>query len=129
MNLSGKTALVTGGSRGIGRAIAIEFAKQGAAVALIGRDVDALAESARLCAGARPGAVAELFAGDVADLATVERIAADVLARFGRIDCAVAGAGQSVDALLLRLKSETIDRMLDVTSSRPSISAGRSPNQ
>jgi 3-oxoacyl-[acyl-carrier protein] reductase len=114
MNLSGKTALVTGGSRGIGRAIAIEFAKQGADVALIGRDLDALAESAALCANARPGAVAELFAGDVADQATVERIAADVLARFGRIDCAVAGAGQSVDALLLRLKSETIDRMLDV---------------
>jgi 3-oxoacyl-[acyl-carrier protein] reductase len=114
MTFAAKTALITGASRGIGRAIAIEFAKRGADVALIGRDVGALRESAQACANARPGAVAEMFQGDVTDQAAVERIVADVVTRFGRIDVAVANAGQSADALLLRLRSETIDRMLDV---------------
>ncbi len=114
MNFTGKVALITGASRGIGRAVAIEFARHGADLALIGRDVEALRESAALCANARPGAVADIFTGDVAEQAAVERMVADAIARFGRIDFAVANAGQSIDALLLRLKSETIDRMLDV---------------
>ncbi len=114
MNFAGKTALITGGSRGIGRAVAIEFARRGADLALIGRDVNALHESAQACADARPGAVAEIFEADVTDQAAIERIVAEVVTRFGRIDAAVANAGQSVDSLLLRLKSETIDRMLDV---------------
>lgn len=114
MTLANKTALVTGASRGIGRAIAVEFSRQGADVALLGRDTAALEETAGLCAGVRPGAVAEIYNCDVTDAAAIERIAGEVVARFGRIDCAVANAGQSIDALLLRLKPETVDRMLDV---------------
>ncbi|HEX3671369.1 MAG TPA: 3-oxoacyl-ACP reductase FabG [Candidatus Cybelea sp.] len=114
MNFAGKTALVTGGSRGIGRAIAVELARHGADVALIGRDVNALAESAAACANARPGALAHVFEGDVTDQAAVERIVGEALTRFGRIDFAIANAGQSVDALLLRLKPETIDHLLNV---------------
>jgi len=114
MNFSGKTAIVTGASRGIGRAIAIEFARCGAEVALVGRDGAALRESAALCAHARPGVVAELFEADVTDNAAVERVVGDALGRFGRIDFAVANAGRSVDALLLRLRPETLDAMLDV---------------
>lgn len=114
MNFAGKTALVTGGSRGIGRAIAVELARRGADVALVGRDVNALAESAAACANARPGAVAHVFEGDVTDQAAVERIIGEAVARFGRIDFAIANAGQSVDALLLRLKAETIDHLLNV---------------
>jgi 3-oxoacyl-[acyl-carrier protein] reductase len=114
MNFTGKTALITGGSRGIGRAIAVEFARLGADVALIGRDVEALRESAGSCANARPGATAEIFVADVADQDAVNRVVGDVVARFGSVDYAIANAGQSVDALLLRLRSETIDRMIDV---------------
>jgi 3-oxoacyl-[acyl-carrier protein] reductase len=114
MNFAGKVALVTGASRGIGRAIAVEFARRGADVALIGRDTQALEESAGLCASARPGAVAHLFAADVTDRAAVEAAVSQTLERFGRIDAAVANAGQSTDALLLRLKPETIDHLLDV---------------
>jgi 3-oxoacyl-[acyl-carrier protein] reductase len=114
MNLTGKTALITGASRGIGQAVAIEFASRGADVALVGRDVAALRDCAAACANARAGAVAEIFEGDVAQQTVIERIVAYATQRFGRIDYAAACAGQSIDALLLRLKSETIDRMLDV---------------
>jgi 3-oxoacyl-[acyl-carrier protein] reductase len=114
MNLQGRTALITGASRGIGRAIAVEFARRGADVALVGRDLAALEETGAACASARTGATAELFQADVTDREAIDRIVAEVVARFGRLDCAVANAGQSVDGLLLRLKAETIDSMLDV---------------
>jgi 3-oxoacyl-[acyl-carrier protein] reductase len=114
MRFEGKSALITGASRGIGRAIAVEFARRGADVALVGRDSASLEETAGLCARERPGAVAHIFRGDVTDQASVERAVAETLERFGRIDCAVANAGQSIDSLLLRLKAETIDQMLDV---------------
>ena len=113
MNFAGKAAIVTGASRGIGRAIAVEFARLGADVALVGRDTAALEETAGLCANARPGAVAELLAADVTDQASVERVVAAAIERFTRLDFAVANAGQSVDALLVRLKRETIDQLLD----------------
>ncbi len=114
MMLTGKIALVTGASRGIGRAIAVEFARRGADVALVGRDTAALQETGVACASARAGATAELFEADVTDRESMERIVGDTLERFGRLDCAIANAGQSIDGLLLRLKPETIDRMLDV---------------
>ncbi len=114
MTFAGKTALVTGASRGIGRAIAVEFARSGADVALVGRDTAALEETAALCANSRPGAVAEIFPGDVTDQGAMDRIVGLAVERFGRLDCAVANAGQSVDSLLLRLKAETIDHLLDV---------------
>ncbi len=114
MRLAGKAALITGASRGIGRAIAVEFARDGADVALIGRDTAALRESSEACVRARPGAVAEVYEGDVTDREAIERIVNEVVGRFGKIDCAVANAGQSVDALLLRLKPETIDHLLHV---------------
>jgi 3-oxoacyl-[acyl-carrier protein] reductase len=114
VNVTGKTALITGASRGIGRAIAIEFARSGADVALVGRDGDALEETAAACESVRPGVVALRFIADVADRQSVERFVTETVERFGRLDSAVANAGQSVDALLLRLSDETIDQLLEV---------------
>ena len=114
MKLDGKIALVTGASRGIGRAVAVELSRLGAEVALVGRDREALQESVTACTNARPGAEAAFFEGNVTDRAAMDRIVGEVTSRFGRLDCAVANAGQSVDALLLRLKTETIDHLLDV---------------
>ena len=114
MRFDGKTALVTGASRGIGRAIAVEFAVRGADVALVGRDRAALEETAAECANRRPGASAHVILADVTDQSSVERAVGETLERFGRVDCAIANAGQSVDSLLLRLKAETIDHMLAV---------------
>ncbi len=114
MMLGEKVALITGASRGIGRGIAVEFARQGANVALVGRDAAALEETATLCAGARTGTTAEVFTADVTDAPALERVVAQTVERFGRVDCAIANAGQSIDSLLMRLKPETLDRMLDV---------------
>lgn len=111
---NGKVALITGASRGIGRAIATELCKRGADVVLVGRDRSALDETAQHCVGERLGAVAHVIIGDVADPATMDAVVAETLERFGRVDFAVANAGQSIDSLLMRLKPEVIDQMLNV---------------
>jgi len=109
-----KVALITGASRGIGRAIAVEFARLGADVALVGRDRASLEETAGECAAARPGATAEIIIADVADPAAVEGAVAATTQRFGRLDFAIANAGQSIDSLVMRLKPEVIDQLLSV---------------
>jgi len=114
MKFDGKVALITGASRGIGRGIALELCKRGADVVLVGRDRAALDETAQLCAGERPGAVAHVAIADVVDQAAIEAVVAETMARFGRVDFAIANAGQSIDALLLRLKADVIDKMLDI---------------
>jgi 3-oxoacyl-[acyl-carrier protein] reductase len=114
MSLQSKVALITGASRGIGRGIAVEMCRQGAEVVLVGRDRASLDETARECANARIGATAEIVTADVADPAAMEAAVATALGRFGRCDFAVANAGQSIDALLVRLKPETIEQMLAV---------------
>lgn len=114
MNFDGKVALITGASRGIGRAIAVEFSRRGADAVLIGRDTAALAETKAACEAARPAAKAQTIAADVSDAVAVNGFVDEALATFGRIDFAIANAGQSVDGLLLRLKPETVDQLLDV---------------
>lgn len=114
MEFEGKIALVTGASRGIGRAIAAEFAGRGADVILVGRDRPALDETAAACASSRVGVRTLLITADVADAPAVDGFVAQAMEHFGRIDFAVANAGQSIDGLLLRLRPETIDRLLDV---------------
>ncbi|HTX57089.1 MAG TPA: SDR family NAD(P)-dependent oxidoreductase [Candidatus Acidoferrales bacterium] len=111
---NGKVALVTGASRGIGRAIAVEMCRGGCDVVLVGRDRAALDESAGECAAVRPGATAEVLIADVADQAAVEGAVNAAVERFGRLDFAIANAGQSIDALIMRLKPETIDQLLAV---------------
>lgn len=114
MSFSDKVALITGASRGIGRAIAVELCRQGADVALIGRDRAALDETAGECVAVRPGATADVLIADVADHAAVEGAVDATLKRFGRLDFAIANAGQSIDALLLRLKPEVLDQLIAV---------------
>ncbi len=114
MILEGKVALVTGASRGIGRAIAVDLTKHGADVALAGRDDAALQETVAACNSARAGAKTLVLTGDVADRAAVDEFVAKTVEKFGRLDSAIANAGQSVDALLLRLKPEVLEQMLSV---------------
>jgi 3-oxoacyl-[acyl-carrier protein] reductase len=112
--VTGKVAVVTGASRGIGRAIAVDLAGAGADVALFGRDTLALEETKAACEQARAGAKVSLHVADVAVEADVADAIAAVLKEHGRIDVAVANAGQAKDGLILRFKGADLDRLIDV---------------
>jgi 3-oxoacyl-[acyl-carrier protein] reductase len=112
-DLTGKVAIVTGGSRGIGRAIARALAKQGAEVVVgYAGNEDAARQTVSSIESEGGRARAERF--DVADMAATESAIAEVVKRTGRLDILVANAGVSIDALLLRLTEEDLDRTLAV---------------
>jgi 3-oxoacyl-[acyl-carrier protein] reductase len=104
IDLSGKNALVTGSTRGIGRAIAEALAKSGARVAVVGRDLQKAQEAAAAVGGGAQG-----FACDVADTAAVAKLVADVEVAFGSIDILVNNAGITRDNLVMRLKDDDWD--------------------
>ena len=111
--LEGKTALVTGGARGIGKAIALIFAKNGANVAFSDLRYDeAAAELERELAAY--GVKAKGFASDASNLAASEQLADDVAASFGRIDVLVNNAGITRDTLLMRMTEEQWDLVIQV---------------
>jgi NAD(P)-dependent dehydrogenase (short-subunit alcohol dehydrogenase family) len=105
LGLTGKVALVTGGSKGIGRAVALGLAREGAKVAICARGETALAEAARAIEQATRGEVLAA-AGDLTRMADVERIVAATVARFGRIDILVNNAGAAPGGELLSLGEE-----------------------
>ncbi len=113
-SLLGKIAVVTGASRGIGRAIAVDLARHGAEIAIVGRDASALEAAADEARRARPGTRVLLLEADVADPAAVDGFVAATQKEYGRIDVAIANAGQALDGLIMRAKPADIDLMLDV---------------
>ena len=112
MTMKESVALVTGGSRGIGRAICLELARQGASVAVnyAGNETAAL-ETVEACRAL--GVEAEAFQADVADPAACEQLIQAVKERFGKIDILVNNAGITRDGLLMTAKAEDFDRVLD----------------
>jgi 3-oxoacyl-[acyl-carrier protein] reductase len=108
IDLTGKNALVTGSTRGIGRAIAEAFAESGARVAVVGRDQQRADEAA---ASISPDAKG--FAADVSDTAAVAKMIDEVEKSFGSIDVLVNNAGITRDNLVMRLKDEDWDAVLD----------------
>ena len=112
MSLQGKCALVTGGSRGIGRAVCLELARQGARVAVnYAGNAAAAEETVRACEAL--GAEAFAIQADVADAAACEAMVKEVLARFGRLDILVNNAGVTRDGLMLTMKEADWDAVLD----------------
>jgi len=109
--LEGRISLVTGASRGIGRAIAQAFAAEGASVVLAARDAAKLAEGVAQIQA--KGGKAEALALDVCDRASVEAAVAQVVTAHGRIDHLVNNAGVTRDNLLLRMKDEEWRQVLD----------------
>jgi len=112
-DLSGKVALVTGGSRGIGRAAAEALAARGAHVVINYVSNEAAAKQAADAIQAA-GGKAELVQFDVGNGEAAEKAIAEVAKRLGRLDILVASAGIAIDGLLLRLKDEDFDRILSV---------------
>ncbi len=112
MSLQENVALVTGGSRGIGRAICVELARQGAAVAVnYAGNRAAAEETVQLCR--ELGVEAEAFQADVADPAACDALVAAVKERWGRLDILVNNAGIARDGLLMTAKEEDFAQTLD----------------
>ncbi|MGB5266561.1 MAG: 3-oxoacyl-[acyl-carrier-protein] reductase [Polyangiales bacterium] len=107
-DLAGKIAIVTGGSRGIGRATSVALAQAGALVLVNYRsNEEAARETVRLIEEA--GGQAERVAFDVADPDSVDQHIKEVAARHGRIDILVNNAGISIDQLLLRVSAKDLE--------------------
>ena len=107
-----KAALVTGASRGIGRAVAIALAKKGYAVAVNYAGSQKAAEDVKAAIEAEGGR-AIVIQGDVSKAEDVEKVFAAVKAEFGRLDVLVNNSGITRDSLLLRMKEENWDAVID----------------
>lgn len=112
-DLTGKVALVTGGSRGIGRACSEALAEHGATV--IVNYVKGEAAAKEVADGiVAKGGKADIAGFDVGDPAACEKAIGDLVTKHGKLDILVANAGISIDGLLLRMKDEDLDRLWQV---------------
>jgi 3-oxoacyl-[acyl-carrier protein] reductase len=110
--LQGRVSLVTGASRGIGRAIALELARRGSSLIIAARQGATLEEVAAECRAA--GAQVQAIAIDIGDGASVKAGVERALAGAGRLDHLVNNAGVTGDGLLLRMKREEWDRVVTI---------------
>lgn len=111
--LTGKVAVVTGAGRGIGKAIALKLAKNGATIVINYRSSEK--EAKELVEEIKNnGGVAEAVQGDVSYLEDAERVIKFAVEKFGRLDILVNNAGITRDTLLLRMKEEDFDQVLQV---------------
>lgn len=111
-DLTGKVALVTGASGGIGRATAIALSAQGATLVLTGRREGALQETAEACAGP-----CHIFTASLGDPQGEAKMLADAEAAAGRIDILVNNAGLTKDGLAMRMKDDDFAQVIDVNLS------------
>jgi len=110
MSLSGRVALVTGASQGIGRTCAVRLAKDGATVAVVARNQEKLNELVSEITAA--GGKAAAFALDVCDEDQVKSTVKAIVAQFGKIDILVNNAGITRDQLVMRMKRADWDAVL-----------------
>ena len=113
MLLEGKTALITGAARGIGKAIALKFAAEGANIAFTDLVIDENGEQTKREIAAL-GVKCEAYAGNAADFAQTEELVQKVHADFGSIDILVNNAGITKDGLMLRMSEAQWDAVINV---------------
>lgn len=114
--LKGKKALITGGTAGIGKQIALTFAEQGASVVIFGTSAERAQQVIEECK-ARKTSEDQQFLAEIVDVAEKEAIAKaieDVLGKWGQVDILVNNAGITRDALLMKMSEEHWDEVIDV---------------
>ncbi|HWC99119.1 MAG TPA: SDR family NAD(P)-dependent oxidoreductase [Candidatus Sulfopaludibacter sp.] len=109
--LEGKVAVITGASRGLGKAMALALAGAGAKLALVARDKEKLEETAREAAAL--GAMAQVFIADVTDEAQVSTLAELVVTQFGRVDILINNAGTNIRKPLVEYSLEEWRKITD----------------
>lgn len=110
--LNGKIAVITGGSRGIGKAIALKLAENGADIAVLYAGNKAAADE--VCETSKSmGVRAESFRCDVADFEETKATVSEIISKFGGLDILVNNAGITKDGLIFSMKEEAYDEVLD----------------
>ena len=113
-NRASRTVVVTGGSRGIGRAIALRFASKGTRIVIVHYDPDEIAAQETVAMVSQRGATAESKKVDLSDFQAVDELFKDILARCGNIHVLVNNAGITKDTLLMRMSEADWDAVLHV---------------
>ena len=120
--LDGKTALVTGGARGLGKTMATALAEAGADIALTGRSIESCQAAAKEIAEAT-GRTVRAFAGDVTIASDVARLHADVVAACGDVDILINNAGTNIRGTLDQLSEADWDSVIDTNLKGPFLCA------
>lgn len=113
MTLAGKVCLVTGGSRGIGRGICMELARDGAHI-IVNYSSDEKAAAEAVSEVKRLGTKARMYKADVSSFVQVSKMIEDVYNEFGRIDVLINNAGVAKDTLILRMTEEDWNKVIDI---------------
>lgn len=110
VDLSGQTAIVTGASRGLGKAIALALGEAGAKVACVARNIEKLQETADAIKAA--GGTAEIYDCDVTDSEKIQKVVDDVMEKWDRLDIVVNNAGITRDTLTPRMSDDEWDSVI-----------------
>ncbi len=111
--LEGKVALITGAARGIGKAIALKYASEGADIAFTDLNINEAAE-ATIAEIQAYGVKVKAYASDASDFESAHAVVSEIVAEFGRIDILVNNAGITKDGLMMRMSEEQWDAVLTV---------------
>lgn len=112
--LAEQVAVVTGGNAGIGKAIALKFAQEGAKVAILGTNAATGAAAIEEIKQAFPDAEIRFYQADVSKTPVVDMVFKQILTDFGKIDILVNNAGVTADQLLMKMSEDEWDRVIDV---------------
>jgi 3-oxoacyl-[acyl-carrier protein] reductase len=111
--LEGKTAIITGASRGIGKAIAIKFAEEGCNIAFTDLNYDDVAKETEKDIAAL-GVKVKAYASNAADFDDTQKVVDEVIKEFGSVDALVNNAGITMDTLLMRMTEQQWDAVINV---------------